>query len=78
MRKNDKNNCSILKKKTHAYLQAIVKALVKFRKNQSNTLGGVARTRYLLEIRSNASRTMDSQKQCPFACLRKGDGQKMQ
>ena len=44
-----KNNFRILKK-THAYLQTILKALVKFQKDWPKTVGGVEGTRYLLPI----------------------------
>ena len=37
-------------KKPHAYLQAILKAHVKFQKNRLKTVGGVKGTRYLLPI----------------------------
>ena len=37
-------------RKTHAYLQAILKAHVKFQKDRPNTVGGVKGTRYLLPI----------------------------
>ena len=36
--------------KTHAYLQTILKALVKFQKDWPKTVGGVEGTRYLLPI----------------------------
>ena len=45
-----KNYFRILKK-THAYLQAILKAHVKFQKDRPKTVGGVKGTRYLLPIR---------------------------
>ena len=48
-----KNNFRILKK-THAYLQTILKALVKFQKDRTKTLGGVNGTMYLLKIRNHA------------------------
>ena len=35
-------------KKTHAYLQAILKAHVKFQKDRPKTVGGVKGTRHLL------------------------------
>ena len=38
------------KKTTHAYLQAILKAHVKFQKDRAKTVGGVKGTRYLLPI----------------------------
>ena len=44
-----KNNFRILKK-THAYLQTILKAPVKFQKDQLKTVVGVMGTRYLLPI----------------------------
>ena len=44
-----KNYFRILKK-THAYLQAILKAHVKFQKDWPKTVGGVKGTRYLLPI----------------------------
>ena len=45
-----KNYFRILKK-PHAYLQAILKAHVKFQKDQPKIVGGVKGTRYLLPIR---------------------------
>ena len=47
--KSDKNNFRILKK-PHTYLQAILKAHVKFQKDRPKTVGGVKGTRYLLPI----------------------------
>ena len=44
-----KNDFRILKK-THAYLQAILKAHVKFQKDWPKTVGGVKGTRCLLPI----------------------------
>ena len=44
-----KNYFRILKK-THAYLQAILKAHVKFQKDWPKTVGGVKGTKYLLPI----------------------------
>ena len=44
-----KNYFRILKK-THAYLQALLKARVKLQKDQPKTVGGVMGTRYLLPI----------------------------
>ena len=44
-----KNNFRILKKQ-YAYLQTILKAPVKFEKDWPKTVGGVARTRYILPI----------------------------
>ena len=38
-------------KKTHAYLQAILKANVKFQKDRPKTVGGVKGTKYLLPLR---------------------------
>ena len=69
-----KNYFRILKK-THAYLQAILKALVKFQKDRTKTVGGVKGTKYLLKIRNYAPRPTENQKQCPSAFLRKGGGQ---
>ena len=37
-------------KKPHAYLQAILKAHIKFQKDQPKTVGGVKGTKYLLPI----------------------------
>ena len=42
-----KNYFRILKNQ-HAYLQAIIKAHVKFQKDQPKTVGGVKGTKYLL------------------------------
>ena len=47
--KSDENYFRILKK-THAYLQAILKAHVKFQKDRPKTVGVVKGTRYLLPI----------------------------
>ena len=55
MKKVEKNNCRILKE-AHAYFHLIVKALVKLQKDQPKTVGGVAETRYLLQIRNHAPR----------------------
>ena len=55
MKKVIKNNFRILKK-PHAYLQAILKAPVKFQKDRTKTVGGVKGTRYLLKIRNHAPR----------------------
>ena len=44
-----KNYFRILKK-PHAYLQAILKTLVKFQKDRTKTVGGVKGTRYLHSI----------------------------
>ena len=49
MRKVIKNYFRILKK-THAYLQAILKAHVQFQKDRPKTVEGVKGTRYLLPI----------------------------
>ena len=51
-----KNNFKILKK-THASLQTILKAPVKFQKDQLKTVVGVTGTRYLLPIRFCSIRT---------------------
>ena len=59
-----KNNFRILKK-PHAYLQTILKALLKFQKDRTNTVGRVKGTRYLLKIRNHTPRTTESRKQCP-------------
>ena len=56
MKKVIKNNFRILKK-THAYLQTILKAPVKFQTDRTKTVGGVKGTRYLLKIRNHAPRT---------------------
>ena len=50
-----KNYFRILKK-THAYLQTILKAPVKFQKDRTKTVGGVKGTRYLLKIRNHSPR----------------------
>ena len=42
--------CKDSEKKTHAYLQTILKAPVKFQKDRPKTVGGVKGTRYLLLI----------------------------
>ena len=44
-----KINLSVISK-PHAYLQSLVKTSVKFQKNQNETVGGVAHTRYPLSI----------------------------
>ena len=49
MEKVIKHNFRILKKPL-AYLQAILKAHVKFQKDRPKTVGGVKGTRYLLPI----------------------------
>ena len=51
-----KNYFRILKK-PHAYLQAILKAHVKFQKDRPKTVGGVKGTRYLLPIHFCSIRT---------------------
>ena len=56
-----KNYFRILKK-PHAYLQAILKALVKFQKNRPKTVGGVKGTRYLLPIHFCSIRTQKMSK----------------
>ena len=50
-----KNNFRILKK-PHAYLQTILKAPVKFQKDQTKPVGEVKWTRYLLKLRNHAPR----------------------
>ena len=60
-----KNNFRILKK-THAYLQTILKAPVKFQKDWLKTVVGVTGTRYLLPIRFCSIRT---QKMSKFVCV---------
>ena len=45
-----KNYFRILKEKTHAYLQAILKAHVKFQKDRPKTVEGVKGTMYLFPI----------------------------
>ena len=54
-----KNNFRILKK-THANLQTIAKAPVKFQKDWPKTVGGVEGTRYLLKIRNHALRKAEN------------------
>ena len=51
-----------LKKKTHAYLQTISKTPLKFQKDRHKTVGGVAGTRYLLQIRNHTVRTTHHRK----------------
>ena len=63
-----KNYFRILKK-PHAILQAILKAHVKFQKDQPKTVGGVKGTRYLLPIRFCSIRT---QKMYKLKCGRSG------
>ena len=48
-RKSDKNNLRIISK-PHAYLQTMLKSLVKFQRNQHKTVGEVVHTRYPLSI----------------------------
>ena len=62
-----KNNFRILKK-PHAYLQAILKAHVKFQKDRPKTVGGVKGTRYLLPIHFCKIRT---QKMCKLKMQKK-------
>ena len=50
MRKKWLKNYFRILKKPHAYLQAILKAQVKFQKDRPKTVGGVKGTRYLLPI----------------------------
>ena len=50
-----KNYFRILKK-THAYLQTILKTPVKFQKDWTETVGGVKGTKYLLKTRNHAPR----------------------
>ena len=54
-----KNYFRILKK-PHAYLQTILKAPVKFQKDQTKTVGGIKGTRYLLKIRNHAPRKAEN------------------
>ena len=54
-----KNNFRILKK-THAYLQTILKAPVKFQKDWPKPVGGVKGTRYLLKIWNQAPREAEN------------------
>ena len=56
-----KNYFRILKK-SHAYLQTILKAHVKFQKDQLKTVVGVTGTRYLLPIRFCSIRTQKMSK----------------
>ena len=56
-----KNYFRILKK-TYAYLQAILKAHVKFQKDRPKTVGGVKGTRYLLPIHFCSIRTQKMSK----------------
>ena len=49
-KKYNKNNFRILKKKQYTYFQTILKAHVKFEKDWSKTVGGVAGRRYILPI----------------------------
>ena len=57
-----KNNVRILKKKTLAYLQTILKAPVKFQMDRLKTVVGVTGTRYLLPIRFCSIRTQKMSK----------------
>ena len=50
MRKKVIKNYFRILNKPHAYLQAILKAHVKFQKDRPKTVGGVKGTRYLLPI----------------------------
>ena len=80
MQKRDKNNFRIVQK-TLAYIQTIIKPPVKLQKDWLKTVGGVAQTRDLLQIRNHAHyalRITESRKQCPSAFLRKGVGQLLQ
>ena len=56
-----KNYFRILKN-PHAYLQAILKAHVKFQRDWPKTVGGVTGTRYLLPIRFCSIRTQKMSK----------------
>ena len=56
-----KNNFKILKK-THAYLQTILKAPVKFQKDRIKTVVGVTGSRYLLLIHFCSIRTQTMSK----------------
>ena len=56
-----KNNFKILKK-PHAYHQTILKAPVKFQKDQLKTMVGVTGSRYLLPIRFCSTRTQKMSK----------------
>ena len=56
-----KNNFRILKK-THAYLQTIFKAPVKFQKGRLKTVVGVTETMYLFPIRFCSIRTQKMSK----------------
>ena len=56
-----KNNFKILKK-THAYLQAILKATRKFQKDRLKTVVAVTESRYLLPIRFCSIRTQNMSK----------------
>ena len=57
-------NCFRILKKPHAYLQAILKAHVKFQKDWPKTVGGDKGTRYLLPIHfcNNKSKKMSKLK----------------
>ena len=54
-----KNNFRILEK-THAYLQTILKAPVKFQNDWTKTVGGVKETRYLQKIWKHAPRKAEN------------------
>ena len=56
-----KNNFRVLKK-THAYLQTILKAPVKFQQDRLKTVVGVTETRYLLPICFCSIRTKNMSK----------------
>ena len=62
MRKKVIRNYFRILKKLLAYLQAILKAHVKFQKNWPNTVGGVKGTRYLLPIHFSNIRTQKMSK----------------
>ena len=60
-----KNYFRILKN-PHAYLQAILKAHVKFQKDRPKTVGGVKGTRYLLKIWNHAPQKAENSIPPPF------------
>ena len=60
--KNDKKNNFRILKKTHANLQTILKAPVKFQKDWLKTVGEVKGTRYLLPIYFCSIRTQKMSK----------------
>ena len=64
MRKSNKNYFRILKK-SHAYLQAILKAHVKFQKDRPKTVGRVKGTRYLFPIHFCSIRASVAQLDAP-------------